>query len=68
MATTVELFKLEFEDGADIKLYWKDGAAEYITIIQMDENGNLTSIVDSFATVANVFFATRVSAAVNAMK
>ena len=68
MAATVEHFQLQFENGINIKLLWKNNDDPYVTICEMDEQGNIGTIIDHFATICTVFYAERVSGAVNAMK
>lgn len=68
MADTVRLIRLSWENGVGFKLDTKLDAGSYITILEMDENGNITQLWPSVQQLCEKYFKEAVTVVGTAMK
>lgn len=69
MAATIKIYRFTYENGQSFKLDRKVDDGSYVTIVDMDENGNIGKLFDGgFTDAINGFMATELAAMVDAMK
>ena len=67
MATTTLRFDITWENGNAIQLTRKEDAGEAITIVNMEENGDMPSIIGQFKDICKDSFAKALDRAGNEM-
>ena len=69
MANTVKAYKFTYENGKEIKLEQSINGAEYTTILEMTENGDIGDLMDKGITASlKHFFGGKIDEIVKVMK
>lgn len=68
MAAQVRLIRLTWENGVSFKMDTKLDAESYVTILEMDENGNIAQLWASAQQLCEKYFEATITGVGNDMK